>query len=187
MWSSLPCRFWNDRDRSGLHERCFLITWWCSSSVCISVSRSCLNVCWAHGLLVVVGAMCFHVYCLSLPISLPNHCFSGSTCFSLVTLVCLPIYVSKHTQTQSRGNKHKRWITTKKKICISIYSRRFLESAGMLFSGLVCAEVMIHIWHVYRWILIKAARLMSLFSVSLHSHQRPALIKPSLSLAGWGH
>ncbi len=31
------------------------------------------------------------VYCLSPPILLPNHCFSGSTCVSLVTLICLPI------------------------------------------------------------------------------------------------
>ncbi len=31
------------------------------------------------------------VYCLSPPILLPNYCFSGSTCVSLVTLVCLPI------------------------------------------------------------------------------------------------
>ncbi len=48
-------------------------------------------VCWAHGLLFVVGAMCSPVYCLSPPILLPNHCFSCSTCVSLVTLVCLPI------------------------------------------------------------------------------------------------
>ncbi len=31
------------------------------------------------------------VYCLSPPLLLPNYCFSGSTCVSLVTLVCLPI------------------------------------------------------------------------------------------------
>ncbi len=41
--------------------------------------------------LVVVGAMCSHVDCLSPPILLLNHCFSGSSCVSLVTLVCLPI------------------------------------------------------------------------------------------------
>ncbi len=52
-----------------------------------------VSVCWAHwahGLL-FVGAMCSHVYCLSPPILLLNHCFSGSSCVSLVTLVCLPI------------------------------------------------------------------------------------------------
>ncbi len=37
------------------------------------------------------GAMCSHVDCLSPPILLLNHCFSGSSCVSLVTLVCLPI------------------------------------------------------------------------------------------------
>ncbi len=49
-----------------------------------------VSVCWAHGLL-FVGAMCSHVDCLSPPILLLNHCFSGSSCVSLVTLVCLPI------------------------------------------------------------------------------------------------
>ncbi len=47
-------------------------------------------VCWAHGLLFVVGAMCSPVYCLSPHILLPNHYFSCATCVSLVTLVCLP-------------------------------------------------------------------------------------------------
>ncbi len=51
-----------------------------------------VSVCLAHGLLFVVGAMCSHVYCLPPPFLLVNHCFSGSTCVSLVTLVCLPIY-----------------------------------------------------------------------------------------------
>ncbi len=45
-------------------------------------------VCWAHGLLFIVGAMCSHVYCLPPPIFLPNHCFS---CFTRVSLVCLSI------------------------------------------------------------------------------------------------
>ncbi len=36
--------------------------------------------------------MCSHVYCLSPPILLPNHCFSCSTCVFLITPVCLPIY-----------------------------------------------------------------------------------------------
>ncbi len=49
-----------------------------------------VSVCWAHGLL-FVGAMCSHVDCLSPPILLRNHCFSGSSCVCLVTLVCLPI------------------------------------------------------------------------------------------------
>ncbi len=49
-----------------------------------------VSVCRAHGLL-FVGAMCSHVDCLSPPILLLNHCFSGSSCVSLVTLVCLPI------------------------------------------------------------------------------------------------
>ncbi len=47
------------------------------------------SVCWAHGLLFVDGAMCSHVYCLSPPILLPNHCFSWSTCVPL-----LPSFVS---------------------------------------------------------------------------------------------
>ncbi len=36
----------------------------------------------------VVGAMCSLVYCLPPPILLTNHCFSCTTC---VSLVCLPI------------------------------------------------------------------------------------------------
>ncbi len=64
------------------------------------LSRSCwcaqaghqMSLCWAHGLL-FVGAMCSHVDCLSPPILLLNHCFSGSSCVSLVTLVCrLPVF-----------------------------------------------------------------------------------------------
>ncbi len=52
-----------------------------------------VSVCWAHGLLFVVGVMCSPVYCLSPPFLLHPHCFSYSTCVSLVTLlVCLPIY-----------------------------------------------------------------------------------------------
>ncbi len=47
------------------------------------------SVFWAHGLLFVDGAMCSHVYCLSPPILLPNHCFSWSTCVPL-----LPSFVS---------------------------------------------------------------------------------------------
>ncbi len=42
----------------------------------------------------VVGAMCSHVDCLSPPILLLNHCFSGSSCVSLVTLVCLIVSVA---------------------------------------------------------------------------------------------
>ncbi len=42
-------------------------------------------VCWAHGLLCVVGAMGTPVYCLSSPILLPGYCFSCSTCVSLIT------------------------------------------------------------------------------------------------------
>ncbi len=38
------------------------------------------TVCWAHGLLFVVGAMCSPVYWLPPPIFLTNHCFSCSTC-----------------------------------------------------------------------------------------------------------
>ncbi len=49
-----------------------------------------VSVCRAHGLL-FDGAMCSHVDCLSPPVLLLNHCFSGSSCVSLVTLVCLPI------------------------------------------------------------------------------------------------
>ncbi len=69
-------------------------------SQCVTVLLVCpgwppdVSVCWTHGLLFVVGAMCSHVYCLSHPLLLTNHCFSGSTCVSLVTLVCLPILAS---------------------------------------------------------------------------------------------
>ncbi len=57
------------------------------------MSRSCwcaqaghqMSLCWAHGLL-FVGAMCSHVDCLSPPILLLNHCFSGSSC----VCVCYP-------------------------------------------------------------------------------------------------
>ncbi len=35
--------------------------------------------------------VCAPVYCLTPPILLPHYCFSGSTCVSFVTLVCLPI------------------------------------------------------------------------------------------------
>ncbi len=59
------------------------------------LSRSCwcaLTGVPQHGLLFIVGAMCSPVYCLPPPIMLPNHCFSCSTCVSLFTLVCLPIY-----------------------------------------------------------------------------------------------
>ncbi len=48
-----------------------------------------VSMCWAHVLLFVVGAMCSPAYCLSPPALLSNHCFSCSTCVSLVTLVCL--------------------------------------------------------------------------------------------------
>ncbi len=41
-----------------------------------------MSLCWTHGLLFVVGAMCSPVYCLSPPILLTNHCFSCSTCVS---------------------------------------------------------------------------------------------------------
>ncbi len=67
-----------------------------SSSPSVTVLLVCpgwppdVSVCRAHGLL-FVGAMCSHVDCLSPPILLLNHCFSGSSCVSLVTLVCLPI------------------------------------------------------------------------------------------------
>ncbi len=50
-----------------------------------------VSVCWAHGLVFVVGARCSHVYCLPSPILLPHHYFSCSTCVPLVTFVCLPI------------------------------------------------------------------------------------------------
>ncbi len=65
---------------------------------CVTVLLVCpgwppdVSVCSSHGLLFVVGAMCSHVYCLSPPILLPHHYFSGSTCVPLFTLVCLPIY-----------------------------------------------------------------------------------------------
>ncbi len=75
-------------------------TWVCTSLHTVTVLLVCpgwppdVSVCWAHGLLFVVGAMCSHVYCLSPPILLPHHCFSCSTCVPLVTLICLPIYPS---------------------------------------------------------------------------------------------
>ncbi len=43
--------------------------------------------------------MCSHVYCLSPPILLTNHCFSASTCVSIVSLsiyppgVCSPVLI----------------------------------------------------------------------------------------------
>ncbi len=69
--------------------------WTQGHHMCVTVLLVCpgwppdVSVCWAHGL--IVGAMCSHVDCLSPPILLLNHCFSGSSCVSLVTLVCLPI------------------------------------------------------------------------------------------------
>ncbi len=48
-------------------------------------------LCVEHMACCLFGAMCSHVDCLSPPILLLNHCFSGSSCVSLVTLVCLPI------------------------------------------------------------------------------------------------
>ncbi len=63
------------------------------------LSRSCwcaqaghqMSLCVEHMACCLFGAMCSHVDCLSPPILLLNHCFSGSSCVSLVTLVCLPI------------------------------------------------------------------------------------------------
>ncbi len=49
---------------------------------CLCVLSTWLVVCWCHVL---------PCDCLSPPILLLNHCFSGSSCVSLVTLVCLPI------------------------------------------------------------------------------------------------
>ncbi len=65
----------------------------------LSLSRSCwcaqaghqMSLCVEHMACCLFGAMCSHVDCLSPPILLLNHCFSGSSCVSLVTLVCLPI------------------------------------------------------------------------------------------------
>ncbi len=61
------------------------------------MSRSCwcaqaghqMSLCVEHMACCLFGAMCSHVDCLSPPILLLNHCFSGSSCVSLVTLVCL--------------------------------------------------------------------------------------------------
>ncbi len=50
-----------------------------------------VSLCVEHMACCLFGAMCSHVDCLSPPILLLNHCFSGSSCVSLVTLVCLPI------------------------------------------------------------------------------------------------
>ncbi len=62
----------------------------------ITVSRSCwcaqaghqMSLSVEHMACCLFGAMCSHVDCLSPPILLRNHCFSGSSC---VSLVCLPI------------------------------------------------------------------------------------------------
>ncbi len=48
-----------------------------SRSCCCAQAGHQMSLCWAHGLL-FVGAMCSHVDCLSPPILLLNHCFSGS-------------------------------------------------------------------------------------------------------------
>ncbi len=72
LWS-----FWNPLLRGG-----GIVTvtgWWA-----LDGHQGSLCLCWAHGLLFVVGAMCSTVYCLSPPILLPHHCFSSSTCVSLV-------------------------------------------------------------------------------------------------------
>ncbi len=63
------------------------------------MSRSCwcsqaghqMSLCVEHMACCLFGAMCSHVDCLSPLILLLNHCFSGSSCVSLVTLVCLPM------------------------------------------------------------------------------------------------
>ncbi len=68
-------------------------------TVLLQVSRSCwcaqaghqMSLSVEHMACCLFGAMCSHVDCLSPPILLLNHCFSGSSCVSLVTLVCLPI------------------------------------------------------------------------------------------------
>ncbi len=65
----------------------------------ILLSRSCwcaqaghqMSLCVEHMACCLFGAMCSHVDCLSPPILLLNHCFSSSSCVSIVTLVCLPI------------------------------------------------------------------------------------------------
>ncbi len=68
----------------------------------ITLSRSCwcaraghqMSLCVEHMACCLFGAMCSHVDCLPPPVLLTNHCFSGSTCVSLITLVCLHILVS---------------------------------------------------------------------------------------------
>ncbi len=83
-------------------QRCtslFLFSLHAKSILIASLSRSCwcaqaghqMSLCVEHMACCLFGAMCSHVDCLSPPILLLNHCFSGSSCVSLVTLVCLPI------------------------------------------------------------------------------------------------
>ncbi len=72
LWS-----FWNPLLRGG--GSVTVTGWWA-----LDGHQGSLCLCWAHELLFVVGAMCSTVYCLSPPILLPHHCFSSSTCVSLV-------------------------------------------------------------------------------------------------------
>ncbi len=74
----------------------FMIKIICILFSSIGVSRSCwcaqaghqMSLSVEHMACCLFGAMCSHVDCLSPPILLRNHCFSGSSC---VSLVCLPI------------------------------------------------------------------------------------------------
>ncbi len=97
-WPTVPTP---DQPTAHPPPRHFLVFCVCEASgICslrVTVLLVCPNrppdvyVCWAHGFLFIVGAMCSHIYCLPPLILLPNHCFSCSTCVSLITLVCLPI------------------------------------------------------------------------------------------------
>ncbi len=83
LWS-----FWNPLLRGGGSVP--VTGWWA-----LDGHQGSLCLCWAHGLLFVVGAMCSTVYCLSPPILLPHHCFSSSTCVSLVPSSLTPYLSSR--------------------------------------------------------------------------------------------
>ncbi len=65
--------------------------YWLSRSCWCAQAGHQMSLSVEHMACCLFGAMCSHVDCLSPPILLRNHCFSGSSCVSLVTLVCLPI------------------------------------------------------------------------------------------------
>ncbi len=81
LWS-----FWNPLLRGG--GSVTVTGWWA-----LDGHQGSLCLCWAHGLLFVVGAMCSTVYCLSPPILLPSSLFQFlHLCLPRSLFVWLPIY-----------------------------------------------------------------------------------------------